>query len=122
MSDTHDIICIQCPMACRIQLRIGGDGTIEEVSGFQCKEGKNYAPQEYRSPQRVLTTTVKTTGSKMPVLPVRSKERIPKGMLFDCMRHIDDVKVQPPLKMGDVVVENILDTGIDILCTDDLSA
>lgn len=122
MSEIRDIICIQCPMACRIQLRIGSDGTVEEVTGFQCKEGKNYAPQEYRSPQRVLTTTVKTTSGKRPVLPVRSKEPIPKGKLFDCMRHIDDVKVQPPLKMGDVVVKNILNTGIDILCTDDLSA
>jgi len=122
MSDRHEIICIQCPMACRIELYTGDDGTIEKVTGFQCKEGKSYAPQEYQSPQRVLTSTVRTKGSKRPVLPVRSREPIPRSMIFECMEHIDNIIVQPPLKMGDVIVKDIMGTGIDILCTDDLSA
>ena len=108
-------------MACQIELSIGDDGTIKQITGFQCKEGKSYAPQEYTSPQRVLTTTVRTMGSKRPVLPVRSKEPIPKAMLIDCMRYIDNIEVRAPLNIGDTVIANILNTGIDIICTDDLS-
>lgn len=120
MSTVHEIICIQCPMACRVKLLIGDSGVIEEITEYQCKEGKKYAPQEYESPRRVLTTTVKTESSARPVIPVRSKEAVPKDMLKQCVQFLANIKVQPPLSMGEVVVLNILGSGVDIICTDDL--
>ena len=47
MSTVHEIICIQCPVACRVKLSVTDAGVIEEVAGYQCKEGKKYAPQEF---------------------------------------------------------------------------
>lgn len=120
MSNTREIICIQCPMACHVQLTISQDGEVVDITGFQCKEGKQYAPQEYKSPSRVLTSTVRTEGCSRPILPVRSKGPIPKDVLFQCMQHLDNIKVKAPLKLGDLVISNILNTGIDIICTDEL--
>lgn len=120
MSDTREIICIQCPMACHVQLTISQAGDVADIAGFQCKEGKQYAPQEYKSPRRVLTSTVRTEGCSRPILPIRSKQPIPKDMLFQCMQYLDSIKVKAPLKLGDLVVANILNTGVDIICTDEL--
>ena len=89
-------------------------------SGYQCKEGKGDALREYECPQRVLTTTVRAEGGKRPVLPVRSQGVLPKGILRQCIRSLMDVRVKPPLRMGETVVANVLDTGIDMICTDDL--
>jgi CxxC motif-containing protein len=121
MSDTREIICIQCPMACHVQLTISQAGDVVDIAGFQCKEGKQYAPQEYKSPRRVLTSIVRTEGCSRPVLPIRSKQPIPKDRLFQCMQYLDSIKVKAPLKLGDLVVTNILNTGIDIICTDELT-
>jgi CxxC motif-containing protein len=121
MADTREIICIQCPMACHVQLTVNEAGDVVEVAGFQCKEGKLYAQQEYKSPCRVLTTTVRTGSRLRPVLPVRSKEPLPKDMLFQCMQYLDTIKVKAPLRVGDLVVSNILSTGVDIISTDDLA-
>ena len=122
MSTVHEIICIQCPVACRVKVGVSGTGQIEEVSGHKCKEGKKYAPQEYESPRRVLTTTVRTEGSKRPVLPVRSLGTVPKGLLKQCVEFLAGKTVKPALSRGDVVVHDILGTGSDIICTDDFRA
>lgn len=120
MATTTEVICIQCPVACRIALLMSDSGGIEKITGFQCKEGKEYAPQECQSPRRVLTTTIKTESSSRPVLPVRSKGTVPKGTLRDGIQFLASMKVKPPLKMGDVIISNIMGTGADIICTDDL--
>jgi CxxC motif-containing protein len=120
MTIIKEIICIQCPLACRVKLHLDDKGVIEDITDWGCKEGKKHVQQEYESPRRVLTTTVRTNSSTRPVLPVRSQGAIPKDMLGQCVRFLADVKVKAPLKMGDVVVPDILNSGVNIVCTDDL--
>lgn len=122
MPGKHEVICIQCPMGCHIEVLMSDAGVVEKITGFQCKEGKEYAPQECKSPKRVLTSTVRTESSSRPVLPVRSKRAVPKDKLTDCVRFLAAMKVKPPLKAGDVVISNVLGTGTDIICTDDLAS
>jgi CxxC motif-containing protein len=115
-----EIICIQCPLACRIKLTIDDSGAISQITDYQCKVGKGYAEQEYKSPQRVLTATVRTENSIRRLLPVRTNKPIPKDMLNNCMSVLCDLKVRPTLKIGDIILQNILGTGVDVVCTDDL--
>jgi CxxC motif-containing protein len=119
-SMVKEIICIQCPLACRVKLTVDDTGNITEIADYQCKVGKAYAEQECKSPQRVLTATVKTEGSVRRLLPVRTNKPIPKDMLRDCMSVLVDVKVRPVLTIGDIIVQNISGTGADVVCTDDL--
>ena len=65
----------------------------------------------------MLTTTVKVEGGKSYVVPVKSANPIPKGMMMDCMKVINEASVKAPVSIGDVVVENILGTGVDIIAT-----
>jgi len=120
MSSVHEIICIECPLACRVKLTLDDVGKISEFADYQCKIGKKYAEQEYKSPQRVLTGTVRTEGSIRPLLPVRSNKPIPKDILTDCMSVLADVRVRPVLNIGDIVIRNILGTGANLIATDDL--
>jgi CxxC motif-containing protein len=110
-----EIICIVCPLACRVSVAADDERHILEVDGFQCKKGKEYAVAEYRSPMRVLTTTVIATKSRHALLPVRTNRVIPRGKLINCMNYLAKIKVKPPLKAGDVIVRNILNLGSDII-------
>ena len=120
MSRVETVICIGCPMGCEIKLSIDDRGEIIKVSGNRCKEGRAYAPQEYKNPVRVLTATLKTANSLRPLLPVRTGEPILKKLLLRSMPVLAKVVVEPPVKIGQVVVPNLLNTGIDVIATDDL--
>ena len=115
------IICIRCPMGCEVILSIDEGGEVVGMEGQRCKEGKEYALEEYRHPVRVLTTTLLTEGGEEPLLAVRSSKGIPKGMLREAMRSLAKVRVRPPVKVGEKVVEDLLGTGVDIVATEELS-
>ena len=120
MKAEHEVICIGCPMACRVKLGISEDGKLLWVSNNECKEGKKYAVNEFRSPVRILTTTLLTQTGSQRLLPVRSSKAIPKSALKDCVKALGDVRVSPPIQLGDVIVSNILNTGADLIATDEL--
>jgi CxxC motif-containing protein len=115
-----ELICIMCPLACHVVVSADGEGNILEVAHHQCKEGKKYAVAEYRFPARVLTTTLLTEGSSRPLLPVRSSKAIPKMRLMEVMSSLGKVRIRPPVKMAQVVVQNIAATDVDIVSTDEL--
>ena len=115
------VICIVCPVGCNIIVEGSVDSkTVTNMTGQQCKSGVKYAENEFIDPKRILATTVKITGYDYPVIPVRSDDLIPKDKLFDCMEIIKKVEILAPVKRGAVVVENILNTGVNIVtATDD---
>jgi CxxC motif-containing protein len=120
MKNVNEIICIICPLACRISVAVDDEGRIVELANFQCKKGKEYAVAEYRTPLRVLTTTVMVEESRHALLPVRTNPAIPRKELFASMNYLAGIRVKPPLKAGEVVVKNILNTESDIIATQEL--
>ena len=110
------ICCIVCPNSCIITVK--GDGKqIESMEGYQCKRGQEYAENEYLAPKRMLTTTVKAEGYKLPTISVRSEAPLPKERILDCMEVLRHTVAQGPFDVGKVVVENILGTGVNIILT-----
>lgn len=108
-----ELTCIVCPMGCHLNVEQSEDGF--KVEGNTCKRGEKYAVQELTNPTRVITTTVKLENSYLQLLPVKTEDPIPKGMIFDIMEALDKVRVNAPVKVGDVIVENILDTGVNVI-------
>ena len=53
-------------------------------------------------------------------LPIKTSTEIPKNMIFDIMRELNKLEVSSPIKVGDVVLKNILNTGADIIATRDM--
>ena len=111
-----ELTCVACPLGCPIVVELEGSEVIS-VTGNTCKRGDAYARTEIVNPTRSLTTSVKVNGGIHPVVPVKSNKPVPKDMLFDCMKVINSVSVDAPVKLGQVIIENILDTGADIVAT-----
>ena len=115
-----DIICVACPMGCQISVELSDSGEILSVTGNTCKRGDAYARTECTHPERSLTTTVKVSGGVHPVVPVKTSAPIPKGMMFECMKAINKEVVDAPVKIGEVLISNVCDTGVDIVATNEM--
>jgi len=113
----REMICVACPVGCAISIELNVGGAVLTVAGNQCKRGENYAITECTAPTRTLTTTAKVKEGKNPLVPVRSGKPIPKGLLLDCVKIINSIEVTAPVGIGDVIIENILETGVDIIAT-----
>ncbi|MFC1580763.1 DUF1667 domain-containing protein, partial [Thermodesulfobacteriota bacterium] len=107
-----------CPKGCRAQ--VWQEGETIEIKGKICKDGKSYLRQEFIEPMRVLTSTVVLENSRTKRLPVRTAKAIPKKELFHCLEEMMKIKARPPIEMGQVVIPNILNTGVDVIASDDL--
>ena len=108
-----NLTCIECPLGCDIIVETDG-GKILSVLGNTCPRGDKYAREEVVCPKRVLTTTVKTDVDKM--LPVKSKEPIEKGRLFDAVKTLSGITAKTPVKIGEKVA--VFD-GVEIIaCMD----
>lgn len=112
------IICVLCPKGCRAVLSEVG----EEIENPEelCKRGIRYVQEERREPKRLLTTTVKTRGSRVKLFPVRTSGPIPKRILSECMKVTATLTVEPPIRCGKVIVSNLLDSGQDLIASDHL--
>ena len=107
------ITCIVCPMGCQLEVnKVDGE---YQVTGNTCKRGAKYGVEELTDSKRVLTTTVKLKGSYLNLLPVKTADSIQKNMIFDGMEYRDNIEKKAPINVGDVIVENVLGTGVDII-------
>ena len=115
----REMVCVSCPMGCDITVELDDNNEVISVTGNTCPRGDKYARQECTHPERMLTSTVKVEGGRLPVVPVKSASPIPKEMLFDAMKEVNKVTLKAPVTFGDVAVKNILGTGIDIVVTNE---
>jgi CxxC motif-containing protein len=110
-----EMICIVCPMGCRLTVTKSNGSYI--ISGNECRRGQKYALEEMIAPKRVLTSIVKLREGHSRMLPVKSSDLVPKEMIFDFLSVLKDVEVEAPIKGGQVVVQNVLNSGIDFIAT-----
>lgn len=114
------IICIGCPSGCLVTLKLDDKDDVVSIADAKCKEGRRYVLEEFHNPARVLTATVLTERSTHPLLPVRTNKPIPKSMLADAMLVLAHARAKPPLKLGQVVIPDLLGVGTDLIATTDL--
>ena len=110
------MICITCPVGCALEVTHDGE-TIIDIKGDTCKRGIDYAETELTDPRRMVTSTVKVRGGVHPLVPVYTAAPIPKPLIFDLLAELREVELEAPVKVGQVVLENALGTGIDVLAS-----
>jgi CxxC motif-containing protein len=108
------LVCINCPRGCELEAEVL-DGEVK-VSGQACPRGETYAKDELTNPTRMVTGLVKVAGTRRP-LPVKTRTAVPKGKISDVTNLLANTTVLPPKRIGDVIVENVCCTGIDIVAT-----
>ncbi len=114
-----EFICIICPNSCRLTIWQNNDDEIQ-IEGYQCLRGKTYGIAEYTNPTRMIITTMKINNGILPIIPVRSQFPISKYDIKKIMKIINKTECQAPIKMGDILIGNIIESGIDIIASRDL--
>ena len=109
-------ICIECPKGCGLHVEINEDQVLE-ISGNECPLGEKYALSESINPTRILTSTVLTEGMPLKMVPVKTDKPIPKGSIFKAIEEVKKARITRPLRVGDIVVENIADSGANLIAT-----
>lgn len=109
-------ICIGCPLGCQLSVKKKEDMVIS-VEGNHCKRGEIYAQKECVSPTRIVTTTVKVQDGEIPMLSVKTASDIPKSKIRECMDAVRNIVAIAPIEMGDVILHNVAETGVDIIAT-----
>ena len=82
--EKRELTCIGCPLGCSITVTLE-NGEIKDVTGYTCKRGHDYARKEVTNPTRIVTSTVRLTGSATgaAVVSCKTAQDIPKGKIFD---------------------------------------
>ena len=124
--ETLQFNCTTCPSECLLTVEVerDADGAVVEmhsVTGNSCPRGNTFAHQELTCPMRVLTTTVAVSGGDQALLPVRTAEAIPLALHAQAMDLIRGLVVNAPIRMGDVILPNLLDTNINLVASMDVT-
>jgi len=114
-----EIICVACPKGCRLKA-VRKDGQIL-VTNEGCKRGIEYAISEIEDPRRMVASTVRVSGGRHPLVPVYTEEPFPKGLIPKLLTKLREVNLQAPVQIGQVVIQDALDTDINVIASRDLN-
>ena len=112
------LTCIGCPLGCQITVELHY-AQIISVTGNTCRRGSEYARKEVTNPTRIVTSSVPVTGScgQTAMVSCKTEHDIPKSKVFDVIAGLKTVRVQAPVKIGDVLLKNAAGTGVDVIAT-----
>ena len=106
---TKNLTCIICPLGCSLTAEVE-EGKVVSVSGNGCKRGKAYAESECVCPKRTVTTTVKTNSGRL--VACKTKDPIPKESMISLMKIINSLRIDLPIRIGDVIIEEVFGTSV----------
>ena len=119
--ENRDLICIGCPLGCPLTVTIE-NGEVTSVTGNTCPKGDAYARKEVTNPTRIVTSTVRVEGGVAPMVSCKTASDIPKGKIFEVANALKDVVATAPVGIGDVLLANVANTGVDIIATKNIDA
>lgn len=114
--EKRSLTCIICPIGCSLEVEMISEHQIL-VSGNRCPRGENYGKKEVTAPTRVVTTSVKVEGKKGGYISCKTKGEVPKDKVFDVVKEVKNITVKVPVYIGDILAQNIANTGIDLVAT-----
>ena len=115
MRESKELTCIVCPMGCALRVEKDKDSFV--VYGNTCPRGKVYGQQEMVAPIRNISSCVRVKNGFLKLCPVKTSREIPKDKIFDVMEVINKHVAMAPIRRGEILIENILGTGVHIVAT-----
>lgn len=114
--DTGETItCICCPVGC--QISVTKENGEWKITGNRCPKGEKYVRDEMTHPTRMVTSMVEVQNGEIPVVSVKTKDTIPKGKIEECIEALKGITLTAPVEIGEIVLENVADTGISVIAT-----
>lgn len=118
--EKRELTCINCPLGCSVTVELQ-DGQIISVAGNTCPRGDAYARKEVSNPTRIVTSSVPVTGGCRDMVSVKTASDVPKEKIFACIEALKGICLEAPVHIGDIVVENAADTGINFIATSEVA-
>lgn len=117
--NTKELVCTVCPNSCSLTVELNPDGIAVKVAGNRCSRGETFAKQEVVCPMRMLTSTVllRHEDGTETLIPVRSSDSMALNKHTQAMELLRHTAVKAPVKMGDVLIRDILGTHVDIIAS-----
>ncbi len=119
-TEERRLTCIICPKGCSLRVRLEA-GRVTLVEGNHCKRGAQYAEKEVTNPTRTVTTIIPVRGGREKMLSVKTRTDIPKAKVQACMRALKNVTAEAPVQIGNVILADVAETGVDIIATKEIS-
>ncbi len=115
------LICISCPIGCHLEVeyeeKLSDSGQIIHVKGNRCPKGEVYGREEVLSPKRTVTATALIHSKLQARIPVKTTAPILKELIFPLLKEIYQLNLKPPIKIGETLIKNYKNTGIDVVST-----
>ena len=106
------VTCIMCPVGCELDVEKQGEKIT--VTGNGCPRGVIYGEREVTKPERIVTT-VKIYKDR--TLSLKTDKPIDKQFVSQVLKAVKRVEVAPNPKAGDILIENIFNTGVNVVIT-----
>ena len=117
MKQEKTITCTVCPKGCQVTVTFDEQGNVSKITGNSCDKGEKYARSELVNPMRVLTSTVRVSGGIKPVISVKTSQPVPLKTMMACMADVNRIRLAAPVRIGDVIKENLAETGAALVAT-----
>lgn len=114
--EKRELVCIGCPLGCDLTAEISDNKDVQ-IIGNNCKIGEQYGIKECTNPTRILTSIVEVAGIKRIMLPVKTESDVPKIKIEECIKALKGVKVKAPINIGDIILKNVANTGVNFIAT-----
>ena len=111
------LVCVKCPLGCKMKVFLEEKTGILEVEGNRCPRGVEYAEEEFFDPKRILTSSVRILNGELELVSVKTDRAVPKRMMKDIMKVIKELKVEAPVKSGEVLVKDLSGSGASLVVT-----
>lgn len=117
--EKKELTCIGCPLGCGVTVTLKQNQVID-ITGHTCKRGEDYARKEVLNPTRIVTSIVFLDSKTEKMLPVKTKQDIPKSMVFKVIYELRNIRVKAPIRIGDVILKNAAQTGVDVVAAKEI--
>ncbi|MEA4899754.1 MAG: DUF1667 domain-containing protein [Christensenellaceae bacterium] len=118
--ESVQMTCIRCPIGCRMTVSVPGDGIA--VAGNECARGAQYACQEMVNPMRTVTSSVRVKGGLRPLCSVKTLDVVPRSAIGEVLGEIHALRIDAPIRAGQVLKEDIARTGVNLVATSSVAA
>jgi len=110
-----EVIFGECSKKSDVNVNIYNDNL--KINNHLCNKKDNLTKLNIDSKCDIFTTVVRIKGSDCNVVPVKSSRPLNKSLWLECSKVLSRIHVGAPIKLGDIICKNILNTGVDIICT-----
>ena len=110
---TKQMVCVVCPTGCRLTAASLPGGGVE-VTGNRCPRGESHGREELLGSKRTVTAVVRAGSGRVPV---KTDRPLPFELINPLLRDLYRRRAELPVRRGDVFMENVFGTGVNVVYT-----